>query len=340
MKSTSMVDGLPMLKSSIPIYNSCVFGKYSKSPYPQDPVTRATEVLALIHIDLCGSMNTPSLGSAYYFILFIDDFSCYTHVYFLNKKSEILAHFIKYKNLVEKHTNKHILILRSDKGGEISSKKFNQYCNNSGIQRQFTNPYNPTQNGASERKNRTLVESVRSMLKAANLPNSFWTEAISTACYLRNISYTKALKNITPYQLWTRICPNLSHLKVFGCLACTHIPENKHKKLDFKTLKCVFLGYGEPNGIKGYHLYDPQSIRLFFSRDVIFSEDNMSTSSSSTQDSQNMDHFYTVINEFTPTLAPQQTSSQTVPPSLGSSSVNSPDSLNLDSSDGDYLSTT
>lgn len=267
------------MKSSIPIYDSCVFGKHSKSPYPPDPATRATEILALIHTDLCGSMNTPSFRGAYYFLLFIDDYSQYTHVYFLTRKSETLSQFIKYKNIVERHTNKHILILRSDNGGEFTSKQFNNYCHESGIQRQFTNPYNPTQNGISERKNRTLVESARSMLKAANLPNSFWAEAISTACYLRNISHTKALNNITPYQLWTGIRPNLSHLKVFGCLAYAYIPKYKRQKLDFKTHKCIFVGYGQPNGVKGYRLYDPQSGQFFYSRDVIFSEDTLLSSS-------------------------------------------------------------
>ena len=193
------------------------------------------------------------MGGAYYFLLlFIYDFSCYTHVYFLIKKSEVLEHLIVYKNLVENQTSKKILFLRSNNGGEFTSKKFNKYCVDSGIQRQFTILYNPAQNGVSKQKNRTLVESTRSMLNVAHLPNSFWIEAIATACYLRNISYTKALNNITPYQLWTGLRHDLSHLRVFGCLAYTHIPDEKKKKLDLKSLKCTFIGYGEPNGVKGY----------------------------------------------------------------------------------------
>jgi len=100
IQSNSMVDGLLELKSSIPIYDSCVFSKHSKSPYLQDPATRAIEVLTLIHTDLCGSINTPSFGGSYYFLLFIDDYSRYTYVYFLTKKSETLSQFIKYKNIV------------------------------------------------------------------------------------------------------------------------------------------------------------------------------------------------------------------------------------------------
>ena len=109
----------------------------------------------------------------------------------------------------------------------------------------------------------TLVESTRSMLQVVHFLNSFWAEAIATACYLCNLSYTKALNNMTLYQLWTGLHPNLSHLKVFGCLAYTHIPAEKRKKTDLKGFKCTFIGYGKSNGVNGYRLYDPKSCRLF-----------------------------------------------------------------------------
>jgi len=114
--------------------------------------------------------------------------------------------------LVENHTSRKILILRSDNGGEFTSTNFNKICSDSGIQRHLTNPYNPSKNGVSEHKNRTLVESARSMLHTAQLPNLYWTEAIFTTCYLQNCSYTSALDTITPFELWTGIKPNISHL--------------------------------------------------------------------------------------------------------------------------------
>lgn len=93
----------------------------------------------------------------------------------------------------------------------------------------MTNPYNPAQNGVSERKNRTLVEAAHSMLKAAQLPNEFWAEAINTACYLQNHSYTSALDNTTPIELWTGYKPNLSHLRTFGCKAFSYISNEKRQ---------------------------------------------------------------------------------------------------------------
>lgn len=134
-----------------------------------------------------------------------------------------------------------------------------------GIQRHLTNPYNPSQNGVSDRKNRTLIESAQSMLHTTNLSNSYWVEAIQTACYLQNCSYTSGISHATPFELSTGIKPNLSHLQIFGFPAYSKIPEQLHSKLETKASKCIFIGYGEPLGIKGYRLYHVESRRLFFS---------------------------------------------------------------------------
>ena len=96
--------------------------------------------------------------------------------------------------MIEKQTGKFIRILRSDQGGEFKKGVFTKYCNEHGIQQQFTTPYTPQQNGVAERKNRTLVECARSMLKGKNLTNGFWAEAVNIAVYLKNRSPTKSLE--------------------------------------------------------------------------------------------------------------------------------------------------
>jgi len=126
------------------------------------------------------------------------------------------------------------------------------YCTDEGIQRQLTNLYNHAQNGVSERKNRTLVESSCSMLKVAQLSNSFWAEALNTSCYLQNCSYTSTIDNVTPHELWIGLKSDLQHLRIFGCLAYAHLPHEKCHKLATKSGKCLFIGYGEPIGVKGY----------------------------------------------------------------------------------------
>jgi hypothetical protein len=137
------------------------------------------------------------------------------------------------------------------------------------------------------------------MLHTAQLPNMYWIEAIFTACYLQNCSYTLALDNTTPFELWTSIKPNISHLRIFGCKGFFHIPDEKRTKLEVKSTPCIFVGYSEPLGIKGYRLYNPETHRIFSSRDVIFEEDSLlSKQASSTQDSSSPtftpDNYYLV----------------------------------------------
>ena len=84
---------------------------------------------------------------------------------------------------------------------------------------ELTIPKTPQQNGVAECLNRTLVETVRSMLSDSKLPKRFWAEALSTAVYLRNRSPTRAVQKMTPFEAWT----NVGHLKVFGSLCYSHI---------------------------------------------------------------------------------------------------------------------
>ena len=100
------------------------------------------------------------------------------------------------------------------------------------------------QNGVAEKINRTLVETVHSMLSDANLPKKFWAEALSTAVHLRNRSPTKAVQGETPFEALTNERPDVSHLKVFGCLCYSHVTKDERQKFDTKVRKCIMLGYG------------------------------------------------------------------------------------------------
>jgi len=215
-------------------------------------------------------MQTRSLGGASYFVIFIDDRSRYTWVYFIRRKSDIFEYFKEFRTMVEKQTGKCIKILRSDQGGEYKSKAFNTYCKSNGIQQQFTVPHTPQQNGVAEQWNRTLVESARSMLQGKNISNGFWAEAINTAVYLKNRCPTKKLVFQTPFEVLHGYKPNVSHFRVFGCTAFAHIPKANRRKLDAKSIKCVFIGYCADQ--KAYKLFDPSSHKLFASRDVLFHE--------------------------------------------------------------------
>jgi len=108
--------------------------------------------------------NNHCLG-VLYFLLFINNFSRYTTMYFLSKRLELFSYFHDYKKLVEIHfLDYKILILRSNYGGKFTSKAFNQYCLHYGIQHQLANPYNLVQNEISERKNLILVEDMKHLV--------------------------------------------------------------------------------------------------------------------------------------------------------------------------------
>jgi len=123
--------------------------------------------------------NYPqSFSSKWYLISFIDDFSRKTWVYLLKEKSEAFEVFKKFKVMVEKVTGRQIKFVRSDRGGEYTSTAFMKYCEEQGIRIFLTAPYSPQQNGVAERKNGTILDMVRSMLKSKKMPKEFWAEVV------------------------------------------------------------------------------------------------------------------------------------------------------------------
>lgn len=86
-----------------------------------------------MHTDICGPMQIRSLGGAYYFLLFIDDNTRFSRIYFMSKKSQAFQYFKEFKSMVEKQTGKMIKILRSDQGGEYRLGEFVNFCKHHGI---------------------------------------------------------------------------------------------------------------------------------------------------------------------------------------------------------------
>ena len=125
--------------------------------------------------------------------------------------------------------------VRSRRGVYI--RGIHQVLQNNEIQQQFTVPHTPQQNVVAERKNRTLVECARSMIKGKNISNGFWAEAISIALYLKNRSPTKILEHKTPFESFYGYKPEVSHLRIFGSKAFSHIPKEDRRKLDAEAIK-------------------------------------------------------------------------------------------------------
>jgi hypothetical protein len=89
LQKKSMVEGLPMLKNEYDSCEGCALGKMHTGEFLSNSNRRKKYVLELIHTNVCGPMQMRSLGGAYYFLLFIDDCTRYTWVYFLRKKSDV-----------------------------------------------------------------------------------------------------------------------------------------------------------------------------------------------------------------------------------------------------------
>ena len=104
---------------------------------------RRRDILKLVHTDLCRPMQTRLLGGAYYFLLFIDDYTRFTWVYFLREKSHTFEFFKEFRSMVEKQTSKSIMILLSDQGGEYKKACVLKYCKDNGAQQQFIVPHTP-----------------------------------------------------------------------------------------------------------------------------------------------------------------------------------------------------
>ena len=200
MRKGDMVRGLPNICFSDRLCRNCVAGKHSLRAFPSVSSYRATKRLELIHVDICAPIQPSTIGRRRYYFLLVDDFTRLMWVFFLKEKSEEYHHFKIFKNLAESKCGEKLKCFRTDRGGEVNSEEFGNFCDVNGIKRELTAPYSPQSNGVVERKNRTIMSCVRSMLKDKRLPLELWAEAINTCVYVLNRSFTKSLLDSTPYE--------------------------------------------------------------------------------------------------------------------------------------------
>ncbi|GJT27798.1 retrovirus-related pol polyprotein from transposon TNT 1-94 [Tanacetum coccineum] len=183
-------------------YRLAHISKMTRKLFPHRP-ERATNLLGIIHTDVCGPLRHVSKQGASYFITFMDDYSRYGRV------------------------------------GEYI-REFKDYLKACGIIQQLTPPYTPQHNGVSKRRHRTLLDMVRSMMNLTTLPLSFWDYALESATHILNMVPTKKVDK-TLYEIWYVKVPNLSYLKVWGCEAL--VKRDTPDKLQQRSVKCIFIGY-------------------------------------------------------------------------------------------------
>lgn len=230
--------------------------------------------LQLVHSDVCTTAE-PDLFGNKYFVTFTDDFTRFSYVYLMRAKSEVFSRFEEYKAHVENNPHQYrIEEMRFDNGGEFVNRNFQKYAIENGITLSPTAPYSPESNGVSERLNRTLLEKTRAMLCWAQLPNIFWGLALQAANYLKNRSNSRPVGD-SPFLRWFGSNPELSHLRIWGCLVTTLIPrQRRDTKLDNTGYEAIFVGYTGSSTM--YRVYTPETKTFTITRDLKFHEDKPS----------------------------------------------------------------
>ena len=272
LSSKDLVIGLPKapyIKDKL--CHACQLGKQTKISFKSKNIISTTRCLELIHMDLVGPSRTLSLGGRAYAFVMVDDFSRFTWVLFLTHKHEAFREFSIICKKLQTRKGYMIKSIRTDHGKEFENTPFQTYCDENGIDHNFSAPRTPQQNGVVERKNRTLEEKARTMLCENNLPKYFWAEAVNSACYILNRALIRPILKKTPYELWNERKPNISHLRAFGCKCYVH---NNGKdnlgKFDAKSDEGIFVGYAISS--KAYRIFNKRTLLVEESVHVSFDE--------------------------------------------------------------------
>ncbi|KAJ0617795.1 putative RNA-directed DNA polymerase [Helianthus annuus] len=252
---------------------TCLRAKSHRNPFKPSN-TKVASPFSLIHSDVWGPAPVMGGQGLRYFILFVDDCTRMTWVYFKKNKAEVYEKFVMFYAMIQTQFQTQIQILRSDNGGEFVNTSMKQFFTTKGLIHQTSCAHTPEQNGVSERKNRIILEMTRALLIESQVPKSFWPEAVATSVYLLNRLPTKALKFKTPLDCLSKSA-NIPHPltlepRIFGCTAFVHIPKTNRNKLGPCAEKCVFVGYGIDQ--IGYRCYNPTTRQMFTTMNVDFLE--------------------------------------------------------------------
>jgi hypothetical protein len=247
----------------------CIKAKMTKAPavksVDEQSASKAKKRLEIISMDLAGPLQ-PDMHGRKYVMAINDNFTRANWVYLLKSKAEMIDVFKSFHKEVTTRTGDVIKRVHTDNESIFNSKEMHDFCAQHGIEKTFTVPYNPAQNGITERFNRTVFTTARALLLTADLGHKYWGYAVETASYLLNRLPSAAIDNRTPYEAWAGIKPRLEHLRVFGCDAFVH---SKQGKLGERAVKGKFIGYDRVR--KGY-LVHLETGSIVTTRDVKFIE--------------------------------------------------------------------
>jgi hypothetical protein len=228
--------------------------------------------LEMLHMDLFGPVAYLSIGGSKYGLVIVDDFSRFTWVFFLQDKTETQGTLKRFLRRAQNEFDLKVKKIRSDNGSEFKNLQVEEFLEEEGIKHEFSAPYTPQQNGVVERKNRTLIDMVRTMLGEFKTPEHFLSEAVNTACHAINRVYLHRLLKKTSYELLTGNKPNVSYFHVFGSKCYILVKKGRTSKFAPKAVEGFLLGYD--SNTKAYSVFNKSSGLVEVSSDVVFDETN------------------------------------------------------------------
>ena len=227
---------------------------------------RADRKLGRVHTDVWGPYRVTSLGGHRYFVSLIDDLSRKSWLFCLRSRSEIYTKISEWETSTNLQMGEKVAIYRCDNAKEY--QKFERLIHDAGTRMEYTTAYTPEENGVAERLNRTIIQMARSMLIWAQLPQTFWGEAVVTANYLRNL-LPAGQDDQSPNELWDDHKPEVGHVRTFGCLVHVHIPSETRAKFDKVSFQGIFVGYHSNQQVR---VYNPITKRVQWHTSVKFIE--------------------------------------------------------------------
>ncbi|KAD6796174.1 hypothetical protein E3N88_07070 [Mikania micrantha] len=233
-----LVRGLPLKDFSCDENcTACLKGKQHKVSFPPIGDSKSTGCLHMLHMDLFGPVQIMSMAKKKYCLVIVDDYSRFVWTFFLHSKGEVAKAIMNFVLYVEKQYSIPVKCVRSDNGTEFRNHILDEFYLSKGIQRQYSIPRTPEQNGVVERKNRTLIEAARTMLADSGLPLTFWAEAINTACYVQNRVLVNQRWLKTPYEILHSLTPLISFFRAFGCPCYILNTKDQLTKFDSKIVE-------------------------------------------------------------------------------------------------------
>ncbi|CAI7866121.1 unnamed protein product [Closterium sp. NIES-53] len=276
MHSRLLVSGLPrslpsLPRSSAPSCLRCVEGRQRAAPQSSEfPPTTAP--LQNLHMDVWGPAPVGGTDQERYFLLVVDDYTCYTFVFPLQRKTDVSSVLIPGiratgRQLGERFSRDFpVLRLHSVRGGEFSSDLIAEFCRDEGIVQSFTLPASPKQNGIAKRCIGLIMEVARTSMIHAAAPHFLWPFVVRYAAHQLNLWLRVSEPETSPTLRWTGKVGDASMFRVWGALSL--VRDAKASKLSSRTLRCVFLG--SPTDAPLWQFYHLRSRRVFSSQDVTF----------------------------------------------------------------------